>query len=286
MALDIANRSVARKKELYEFLDRNFKLGSGSKAQILATKADLKGQVPAVIKSQQDLLSARMGLNMLMGRSLADSIRLDTSSVMPCLLSNTFPQEKEAVKTALSKREDLRTLDFLAAANKGGAKIYSSMYLPSIGATGSFGTVGTDPKDLVDWDKKTWTVGLGLQWTLFDGFANNALSRQYRSDARKIEIAHDAIAKMVEIEVAMSLSECTGADSNLTAAEEMLSAARESYNLTNDNFRQGSGQLSDLQLADERLLQAEVGNVTARYRLVRSRAALLVAMGNEIIKVK
>jgi HAE1 family hydrophobic/amphiphilic exporter-1 len=285
IALDIAKRSLARKKELYDFLDRNFKLGSGSKAQILATKADLMGQVPAVFTAQEDLQNAKMGLNMLMGRSLMDSVRLDTAAGVRGLLSMAILPEKEALRTALDEREDLRTIDFLAEANKGGAKLYNAMYLPSIAATGSFGTVGTEPKDITDWDNKNWSVGVGLKWTLFDGFANNSLSRQYRSDSRKLEIARTAIAKTIEIEISTALIECTAADSNLAAMEEVLSAARESYSLTNDNFRQGSGQFADLQLAEERLRQSEMGIVSARYRQLRSRAVLLVAMGKDIVKI-
>jgi outer membrane protein len=285
ISLDIAKRSLARKNELYEFLDRNFKLGSGNKAQILATKADLKGQVPLVFKAKEDLVNARMGLNMLMGRSLYDPVDLDTLAGIRGLLTIPIPGEKEAVKTALASREDIRTIDFLAEATSGGAKIYNSMYLPSIAANGSIGTVGTTPQAMADWDNRSWTVGIGLQWNLFDGFANNALSRQYRSDARKLELARDATAKMIEIEVATALIECTAADSNEAAMEEVLAAARESYNLTSDNFKQGSGQFADLQLAEERLRQAELGLTGARYRLLRSRAAILVAMGKDIVTV-
>ncbi len=285
ISLDIAKRSFNRKKDLYDFLDRNFKLGSGSKAQILATKADLMGQIPTIYKAQEDLLNARMGLNMLMGRPLTDSVRLDTATGVQGLLSIAIPQQKEALRKALNEREDLRTIDFLAEANKGGAKLYNAMYLPSIAATGSFGTVGTEPKDITDWNNKNWSVGVGLQWTLFDGFANNALSRQYRSDARKLEIARSAISKTVEIEVSVALIECTAADSNLTATEGVLAAARESYSLTEDNFKQGSGQFADLQLAEERLRQAEMGIVNAQYRQLRSRAALLVAMGKDIVTI-
>ena len=56
--------------------------------------------------------------------------------------------------------------------------------------------------------------------------------------------------------------------------EKVLAAAKESYNLTEDNFKQGSGQFADLQLAEERLRQAEQGLINARYRLLRSRAEL------------
>jgi HAE1 family hydrophobic/amphiphilic exporter-1 len=283
MALDIAKRSQARKSELYNYLDRNFRLGSGSKAQILAAKAELQGQVPAIIKAHEDLLGAAMSLTMLMGRPLSDSIELDTASGVRELLTISIPPRQEAVRKAHEQREDLRTMDFLAAASEGGAKIYRAMYSPSIVATGSLGTAGTEPGDLGDWKNRNATIGVGMQWNLFDGFANTSLASQYRSDARKLKLAREAVAKAIAIEVAAAHSECTAADSNLAATVEMLAAAQESYNLTSDNFQQGSGQFADLQLAEERLRQAEMGITVARFRQVRSRASLLVAMGNNII---
>lgn len=63
----------------------------------------------------------------------------------------------------------------------------------------------------------------------------------------------------------------------------MFKSAQEGYDLTNSNFKQGSGQFSDLQLSDETLQQAEMGTMNARYRQIRSRAALLVAIGKEIV---
>jgi HAE1 family hydrophobic/amphiphilic exporter-1 len=283
MALDIARRSQARKGELYNHLDRNFRLGSGSKAQVLAAKAELRGQVPAIIKAHEDLLSAAMSLTMFLGRPLSDSIDLDTASGICELLALSVPSRQEAVRKALEQREDLRAMDFLAAANAAGAKIHRAMYLPSIVATGSLGTAGTEPADLGDWKNRNATIGIGIQWNLFDGFANTSLAGQYRSDARKLKLAREMAAKAIAIEVAAAHSECTAADSNLAATVEMLAAAQESYNLTSDNFKQGSGQFADLQLAEERLRQAEMGITVARYRQVRSRASLLVAMGNNII---
>jgi outer membrane protein TolC len=94
------------------------------------------------------------------------------------------------------------------------------------------------------------------------------------------------LEKMLEIEVRSAILECTAADSNIIASHEMYKASKESYDLTNNNFKQGSGQFADLQLSDELLQQSELGLTNAQYRLIRSRAALQIAMGNEIISIK
>jgi outer membrane protein len=281
----ISERSLARKKERYDFLDRNFRLGSGSKAQVLALKADVAGQITSVLIAQRDARTAHMYLNALMGRPVADSSGFDTTTSLSVLLSASTPLPEKAIETALANRVDIRALELMAKSTAGGAKIYRSMYLPSIAGIGSVGysKFESDSKMMpTDW-KANWTVGVGVQWTLFDGFAYSAKAAQFSSDERKLEIAKSELSKYIEIEIRTAVSECAAADSNFSASTEMFAAAKEAYDLMNSNFKQGSGQFADLQLADEQLLQAELGLVNARYRQLRSRAALRVAMGNDIV---
>jgi outer membrane protein TolC len=285
MLLTITERSVARKTELNDFLTRNFQLGSGSKAQILSTKADLASLWPEIIKARQNAQSAKMMLCIMMGRNPEDSIQVDTSSTLESLQNLVLPSKDDAVKSAIADRKDLQSIDYLVKANKGGYKIYRAQNLPSIVGMFSWGIGGYEAEHLIDPDRRDWNAGVALQWTFFDGFANSAKAAQYLSDARKLEIGKSTIKKMIEIEVDTLITECIAADSNVVASHVVYDAAFEAYTLNNDNFKQGSGQFADLQLAEERLRQGEFGILNARYRQVRSRAALLVAMGKTIIPV-
>jgi outer membrane protein TolC len=282
---EIADHSLDRKKELDSFLERNFQNGSGSKAQVLKTRADVADQDAQTIIAIRDAKVARMNLNAMMGRPLTDTMSLDTVSMLGQIVTMSIPQPEDAVKAALSDRTDIKAIKFLAETNKGGAKIYRAMYLPSIAATGSAGytRMNSDLSLLSNNGSPSWTLGVGAQWTLFDGFANSAKAAQYQSDANKFEIFVSTMQKMVEIEVRSAILECAAADSNLNSSREMLTSAQEGYLLTNNNFKQGSGQFADVQLSDETLKQAELGVINARYRQVRSRAALLIAMGKEIV---
>lgn len=286
MALNVSEQSLKRKNELYDFMNSNFKLGSGNKAQILATLVDVKNQETELVRAKQVLSSAKLQLLALLGRPLTDSVELDTTKEIKSLMSSPIPSEIDAVQTALAQRGDLRSISFLKDATLGGVKIYRAMYYPTIAAQGSFGPNATDAKELFKWDNRAWSVGVGLSWTFFDGFANSALANQYMSDAQKLEIAHGVYTKQIKIQISEALSEITAADSNLIASKEGLAAAQESYDLTNENFKQGSGQFVEVEQADERLNQAEMGLMNARYRAIRSRAALMVAMGQDIVKME
>jgi outer membrane protein TolC len=283
MKLDVTSRSLERKRQLHDFLQRNFDLGSGSKAQLLATRADLKSQQTEIIQDARNYQTARMLLCSYMGIPLSDSLEIDTAFSPAANFALPLPGSAQAVQSAMDGRSDLASIEWLIKVNMTGSSICRSMYLPNVIGRASYGATGNDPADMADFDSRNWLIGVGLQWRIFDGLSNSIKAEQYRSDARKLEAARDAVKKMIEIEVVSALAECAAADSNRIASTEILAAAREGYELTNTNFKGGSGLFVEVQDADERLMLAEIGDVQARCRFIRSRAVLQVAMGKDIL---
>jgi outer membrane protein len=285
-AARIAERTLARKNDLYEFLNRNFNLGSGVKAQLLMTKADAFSQTAITIAAKRDAESARMFLNSFLGRPLTESWTIDTSGIPESLQKNIPSVSDTAINNIIEQRNDVLSLRLMAESNRGGAKIYRAMKYPSIYGSGSTGYTQIDSKGLMAREGAfDWSAGVSLSWSIFDGFQNSSKAAQYLSDARKLEIVVGTVKKSAEIEIRIAVSECSAADSSMSASQEMYGAAFEAFNLTNSNFKQGSGSLTDLQRVDEQLQLAEFGLLNARYRQVRSRAALLVAMGKDIVTI-
>jgi outer membrane protein TolC len=288
MTLEAARQSLERKKSLHEFLAGNFSNGSGSKAQVLQTKAEITAQQATIIAAHRDAELTRMNLNRLSGRPLVDTAALDIS-VLPARISGrTIPDVTDAVRTAIQNRQDIKSIRFLAESNRGGARIMRTMYYPTIGANGSLGysRLDSDREMFKNDGTPSWMLGVGVQWTLFDGFANSARSAEYLSDARKLDAFASTMERMVEMEVRGAIIECAAADSNSAAIAEMYSAVRESYQLTKVEFEQGSGRLVELQQAEELLQETELAMASAHYRVVRSYAALLVAMGENIVEME
>jgi outer membrane protein len=282
----IAEKAFSRKTDLYEFIDRNFKLGSGVKAQLLMVKADAFGQSAISIAAKRDAESAKMFLNSFLGRSLTEQWIIDTSRIPETLQKEGTLLSDEEIKQMVDQRNDIQSLRLMAQSNRSGAKIYKSMQYPSIYGSGSTGYTQVDSKGLRAMEGAfDWSAGVSLSWTLFDGFQSSSKAAQFLSDARKLEIVEGTMKKAAEIEIRTAESECGAADSSLFASQEMFKAASEGYDLTNSNFKQGSGSLTDLQRVDEQLQLAEFALLNARYRQVRSRAALLVAMGHNIIDI-
>jgi HAE1 family hydrophobic/amphiphilic exporter-1 len=286
MALSVQQGSVARLQDQSEFLTRNFSLGSGSKAQILSTNSELVKLKSDILVSKQSLNTLKKRLCMMIGRGSGDSLELDTTGALARSFIEKLPAFDEALKGAIENRDDLRSIDYMRKANDGGVKIFKAMNYPSIAAQAKVGTGGKKFENLFDSDYGTWQVGVGLMWTMFDGFASTSKARQYQSDSRKLVITYNMLLKALEIEIDAALTSCVTADSAVVASEAALAAMKEVYQLTYDNFKQGSGEFTELQLAEERLRQCEFAIVSAKCTKIRNRAVLLVAMGKNIIQVE
>jgi outer membrane protein len=282
----IAEKTLSRKFELYDFINRNFDLGAGVKSHLLMVKADAYGQSAVTIAAKRDAEAARMYLNSFLGRALTEQWTIDTSRIPETLLKTGQHLSDEAIKQSVDQRNDILSLHLMAQSNRSGAKIYKSMQYPSIYGNGSTGYTQIDSKGIRAMEGAfDWSAGVSISWTLFDGFQSSSKAAQFLSDARKLEIIEGTLKKTAEIEIRTAESECRAADSSLVAAQEMFKAASEGYDLTNSSFKEGSGLLTDLQRVDEQLQLAEFGLINARYRQIRSRAALLVAMGQNIITI-
>jgi outer membrane protein len=282
----IAEKTLSRKNEIYEFINGNFNLGSGVKAQMLMTKADAFNQSAITIISKRDAESAKMYLNSFLGRPLTEAWTIDTSSIPESLQKNVSFVPDSTIQNIIEGRSDVQALRLMAESNRGGAKIYKAMKYPSIYGNGSLGYTQIDSKGLMARKGAfDWSAGVSLNCLIFDGFQNSSKAAQFLSDARKLEIVERTVKKAAEIEIRSAASECGAADSALAASQEMYKAAQEAFDLTNSNFKQGSGQLADLQRVDEQLQLAEFALINARYRQVRSRAALLVAMGKDVVTI-
>ncbi len=278
--------SHARQRETVAFLEQNFRLGAGNRADVLRAVSALKALEPERIRAERDAEIMRMHLNRLLGRPVDAEVVLDTAQAFLAMEKGVLESESD-ILTSSENRSDLKALRLQREALEQTARLMRMQSLPTLGAQGKFGFLNYDRTQLgqlVDWDHVDWQVGIGLQWNLFDGFGNRSRSRQFQSDARTVGLQERMARKQTKIEVTGALREVQAADTALSAATQSVEAAREAQSLISDEFRAGKGNLTDLLTAEEALQRAEFGLLNARYLQVRSGAALKVALGKDLVK--
>lgn len=285
--LETTKRSVERQKAVVDQLQRNFQYGSGAKAQVLLAKSTLLRLTPEIQSGERDLIAARRGLNRLLGRPAGDMTELDTIG-LPELEGRVSPPRDQVMAMAMVNRQDLKTLKEFRSLQQDYAKILRANNLPTIALQAKFGFVsGAQSWDAVkyaaDWENRDWSVGLGMQWSIFDGFEQSSKAGEVRAAVRQMEVRENDLERMIEIEVDNALLDRISADSSLAAAREGVAAATEAREWFARNFASGDGQLSDLLQAEENQRLAELGLLIARLERTKAAAKLAAVQGYDLI---
>lgn len=275
--------SVNRFRETQAFLESNFKMGAGIRANVLRALTALKSLEPQRINAERDAEAARMHLNRLLGRDLLAPLELDTAAT---LVMDPVPEapDRKSMEEIVDGRPDIRQLALTRRSLEGRARYVKMLYLPSLGATGKIGVTAYDTDQLWDFEKnKEWQVGVGLNWNLFDGGAKLAKARQTESQARQLRLNEQMARKAAMVQIGSAYRDYRASDTALAAAEQAVAAAREAQAMLSQDFRAGKGQLTDLLETEEALRQSEFGVLNARYMKVRSQGALRLALGKGLI---
>ncbi|HWO56251.1 MAG TPA: TolC family protein [bacterium] len=153
-------------------------------------------------------------------------------------------------------------------------------YLPSINA---FASIDRYQGWEFDGDKDSWTAGLALEWSIFDGFLTGASVSEKRARLKAAEEMARQTRLQLSVERASSEFNLAEATQRVAVMERAVALATESANLTRRRLAQGLAISSQVIDAEEALVKAEVGLAQAKADRLLAIAALRRAYNLPII---
>lgn len=262
---------------------RNFDLGSGSKADLLRSEAALTQIGVKLSEANRDYTRAQMGLNQVMGRDLEMAIEVDTSLAQLSWMKTPLQGETEIFRAAKEERSDLKAIKMQGKIYAGGERIDKANYLPSIALQSKFGFTGyDDATNALKWENRDWSIGVGMTWTLFDGWANQAKASEKRIQSKILDQQALQLQRQMQTEISRLTREVEVSTANQKAMQAMIAALSESLDLTQRDFKSGKGLLSDLLGLEESLSQTRLGLLQARWQELRARAQLSYVQGRDL----
>ncbi len=122
-------------------------------------------------------------------------------------------------------------------------------------------------------------VGVTLNWPVLDAGVRSAERAERNAIARGAELELELAMRGVEREIRSASVELRSEQAALRQAEAAVRAARKNAEETNELYRQGLASALELADANQRLFEAEVAEVNARYRMAQAYLALREARG-------
>ena len=251
-----------------------------------ATLPDVLNARAAAAQSRYDLEAsigavdtARVVLRETIGVEPSDEIQVADPAGLP-LPTEVAQSTADLVQTAKQQRPDLRAISERLEAANAEWKGSKAEYLPAIHFEASAAQQelwpsasleGTNP--LGHSNQPVWSVGVGVNWTIFDGGLRRhevdaAESKRREAEHEKREV-EDAIGR----EVWTSYVQFRTAVRQHEAAETLLTSATTSYDASLDAYKYGVKNLVDLVTAENQLAQA-------RLAVVQSRSAVRIDAAN------
>jgi outer membrane protein TolC len=191
------------------------------------------------------------------------------------------PDADVLVATALAARPDLLALRARAAAADAAVGVARSPGLPQVGLSAGYDYARPNSRilPLVDEWKDSWSVGLNVSITPFDGGRSRAAAAQARAQAEALRHQIEDLERRVRLEVKSRVLDISTAEAAVQVADRALEAAREATRVERDRYQEGVTASADLLDAETRLLRAGVDRTNAVAAVSLARARLDKAVG-------
>ncbi len=267
--------SDVQEKQL-ALVGRQFDLGAVSLSDVLAQKAVLaqtRATLPPLVK---ELDFSRHRLSVLSGRFPNDAglpeFELDKFK-LPQDLPVSLPSE------LVRQRPDLRASEALLHAASADVGVATANLYPDITLSGTYGSKAMGTGDLFGANAAFWSLGAGLLQPVFRGGELSAMRRAAIAAYDSAESHYRETVLLAFQDVADVLRALDADALTLKARSDAESAARESLELTREQFRLGSANYLGLLNAQRQHQQARIDLVQAQAQRLADTAALFQALG-------
>ena len=281
--------SLVNKKKLAEsFLELVKKLdsdvskmvaeGVATKADELSVKVKVNEAEMTLTKVENGLSLSKMVLCQLCGIPLDTPITLADESMENITLPDTYIEGN--VNTALSNREELKSLELASKIYRQKVNVTRSEFLPSVGLTATY--LVTNPSLVNGFEKKMrgmWGVGMMVKIPVFHWGEGIYKVKAAKAEANIAQYKLDDVKEKVELQVTQATYKVNEATKKLAMAEKNMAKADENLRYANLGFQEGVIPTSNVLEAQTTWLSAQSGKIDAQIDVKMSEIYLNKSMG-------
>jgi outer membrane protein TolC len=274
-ALEQAKKSLERTEALLE-------VGSATRADVLKARVLHSNTRLNLIRARNAVELAREDLVSLLSFRETRSFGVDTTMTITYI----DPDIDEEIRYALEHRPDLRSLDYSIKSAGAGVAAAKSGWLPTIGASFSYGWNDREMADNLNFfkDEYAWAVIGYVSVNIFDRFATSANVRSAKASHRIAEYNLKNAKLQAVREIKSLVFMLREARERISVATETVEQAMEDVRLADERYRVGAGTMLETIDAQVALTQAKADVIDAKCDYLIAGADLARATGRRAPK--
>lgn len=255
-----------------------FEAGLVSSNDVTRAELELATAVRESAQSRGDAQASRVELETLLNTEIRGPLAPPTALLEAA--NDPTEANESSVAAAQARRSDIagqraRVEALRAFADEPSARFFPSVSLSAQGSNFNDGPISNRNND--------GFVGLSFAWPVFDAGVRNAERAERLANVRGAELQLELEMRQVARELRSAAVQLAAEQASLTEASAATRAAQKNTNETSILYREGLASALELADATQQLFEAEVAEVTARYRMAVAYLSLHEASGGTAV---
>ncbi len=276
--LNILDANIERLSKLAHDAEVMYKNGFAEKLDVDKVSVQLNNLQTEKIKANNSVAIGFMGLKMLMGMPVNDSLALtevidEKSLEKDVLVENDFQY---------GVRKDFQYLSETKKLTEFNVKRYQLGYLPTISFSGSTSKNALRTKfDFFEGGSwfNTTMVSLNINLPLFNGFARDARLKKTKIELQQIENQLGGLKNNIDNEITQAKLNYMSSVATMQFQKKNMQLAEMVYQQTKKKFETGTGSNTEISASQADLVTAQNNYMNALYSALIAKVDLLKATG-------
>jgi outer membrane protein TolC len=276
--LNILDANIARLKTLARDAQIMYKNGFAEKLDVDKVNVQLNNLETEKLKANNSVAIGYMGLKMLMGMPVKDSLVL-TDVINEKSLTNDVLTENDFQYTV---RKDFQYLNTVKKMNQFNVKRYQLSNLPTVAVGGSFSKNAQRSKfDFFEGGSwfTTSLINLNITLPIFNGFATDARIKSTKIELKQTENQIEALKNSIDNEITQAKLNYMSSVATVNFQKKNMELAESVYQQTKKKFEAGTGSNTEISAAQADLVSAQNNYMNALYTALIAKVDLLKATG-------
>jgi len=277
--LNILDANIERLEKLAKDAAAMYKSGFAEKLDVDKVNVQLNNLQTEKLKANNSVTIGFMGLKMLMGMPVKDSLIL-TDVINENNLSTDVLYEDDF---EYDLRKDFQYLTTIKKLSEFNIKRYQLSFLPTITMNGAY-TKNAQRTKFDFFEKKgswfeTALIGLNVNFPLFNGGARLAKINKAKLELQQVDNQMSALKNNIDNELSQAKLNYMSSVATVNFQKKNMQLAENVYSQTKKKFEAGAGSNTEISAAQADLVAAQNNFMNALYTALIAKVDLLKASG-------
>lgn len=282
IAINTAKTSEAQRDRAREM----FQAGSISQVDLAQLESQYQSDAYQVVVARTSLDNYKLQLKQLLELDITDQIELSVPEINESAVTRVLPDKTQIYATATENMPEIKRGELAVEAADLDIRQARAGFYPSLGLTASVGTGHMSGNHYESgsqiWNRFNENVGLSLSIPIFSNRQNRTATNKARIAAASSRLDQQDLLKTLLREVEMAYLDAVSAQSQYVAANEKERYARQSYELTDEQFRVGMKNTVELITAQNEWSAAQQEVLQAKYMALLNMELLNIYQGQPV----